>query len=583
MSFTRRLQRNPSVRTAQAMVNIAAVLIGSVGVLTNSYGVDLSDPIGCNILLHPQKQNSLTPNLTLKRILYRSAPLTDEETQILAGFFKGLRKEQIGAYTEAAGLRMITEITDLSRKNPQNFDRLLFKPETNLSSRIQSITKLYGIALDRGTSVAVRASELSRWASSEDRARFVYELLMDVAYPKERKLVLAFMQENRFFQEAVVLESDPAILITTSFEKETFSFAIVKYYKEVKFTDHEWKQFSESEQYQRIQQNARSGDLAKLVKRDDSPSFISPLLKDEGVASRSDRHILEITKNEYALTPLATKTQMRKVASDMGETHSFHAHVVTEVPAHDPLEFAQFKVWHEEADRKLLYLGLEKGLFPGDFIGTVRARGPDRITLIPTKETFGGEFSENKFRSLGARNGDLYGPAKQKGHVKLGLELRDVSRSIDEWEQLIERISQAASIRVWKNAPKNDSTEFIFMASVDFLDAVEVLQKERGIPKKVAENILSSSRTSRTPLLDFNQYKVIDWEKSSTPAIPLAVLSRLNSERAKYLDGLKFLSDEIMKAEKTAPVDITEIKMATDWWVLEWAKAAKPSEIYSSF
>lgn len=552
-----------------------------------SFCIDIADLVESDSVLRsamtdPESRIPFTPNQTYRKLLEQNSDLTVDQEQILAGFFKNLRGAQIGAYTEKVGLRILAEMTEMVGNRPKRFDAVLFKSDTPLIARMRAITKVYVAALDRGSSVGARAAELSQWASNEDRARYVYEVLMDVAYPQERKIVLAFMRENRFFKDAVFLESDPAILITTSFEKETSSSAIVHYFKVPEFTDQAWKQQSEKDQYAWVQKWLQTHKPNTLVKRDDTPSFISSVLIDEGIAAGSDRRILEITKNGYAVTPHATKTQMREIAKITRETDSFHAHIVTEVAENDPLEFTQFHVWHEELNQTLLYLGLEEGLFP-DGLTAKKSYKTDIKSLTPTLKTFGNSHWSDKLRGVGVRAGK-YGNARKKGHVKLGLEPRDITRSMEKWENYIDRLSQAAAKRVWKNAPVNDPRGTnLGTFSVREIDVVNILMKERDIPEDIAGLIVHSTHSSTEPLLDFDQLKIIDWEKSQITNISPDILSRLSEEREKYLDGLKLLSKEIIAGQKAGNLRPDEIKMATQWWVMDWAKAAKPSEIFSSF
>lgn len=146
----------------------------------------------------------------------------------------------------------------------------------------------------------------------------------------------------------------------------------------------------------------------------------------------------EIAHKKFEISRHRIMGQVRDLAKFFGETHSFHFHIVFELPkkyAH----FSSFSRWFKTVNDYLYLRGLEEGLH-GNYLTNVVNDSRDMGWIEKIKSTFSQAPSTklleklssvtrfgSKFFSMGLRGGDMYGPASSPEAVKVGLELRKAS------------------------------------------------------------------------------------------------------------------------------------------------------------
>ncbi len=504
-----------------------------------------------------------TPDLFLKRL--RSI-LTEREYLDVSGQIKAWNRNELSAFNERLEALFFDLFSDLSSRRSE-------LSLIEMRKELLDLCRLYSNIFDRSSSVYERAIWISQWASKqEDRARFAYETMLSFTRDREPKLVLGFMQANPFFKDAVRLRHDPTLIVTTAFEKETPNAAVVSFYRNMRYSDEAW--LAMSVDARKVILDKMSDHFVSTVydteKLRSTPDYFANKLKTEGMVS--GRVIFEFTQDGYAISPTATIRRIEEVAKITNETHSFHGHIVGEVPSSDPQEFLKFDAWFKDANWQLMFQGFEEGLFPNKYT---------QIKKTSYWETFG-DAAENKFLTLGYRTG-IYGNARTPGYIKVGLELRDPTRKIARWDGLIQRIAEVIAQRKWNVLADNLSTGIKSLK----IDEIESILWSAGIEQEYMIKMLvseeSNSRSIGVPLSNFRELMITNWKNGKSRPIPGAVMDRLDRARKIYLDGLVHLSREIAILDRRGESYSSEdIRSAILHWVTEWAQQARPAEIFSA-
>ncbi len=492
------------------------------------------------------------------------AVLTDREFALVSGVAKTWSNDLMKELGQRLMYDFLADIQSLKRQSE-------FWSVQRQELGLRQLMRTYSLVIEKNTSVYARAAELAAQATTDVQARRVYELLLRYSRDREPKLVLGFLDASPFFREAVRFEDDPTLIVTTSFEKETFQAKILKYYKHSKFTNQQWRFMSDEQRVSEISEfRELIGYLHGTNKTPTAPSYFAENLKSESI--KNGRHLYEVVQDRYALTPQETIRRVREVAAITGEMHSFHVHVVGEVPKVSEPEFSRFAIWHWEANIQSMLQGMEEGLF-----GTT-------LTGYPVRPIEGGTFARsdmNKLLTVGYRR-DIYGYSLRRGFMKIGLELRDVTRKLEVLSDLILRFSRAMAGRIWKN------TGVISYSSLALPDSnLKFILRGRGISEEAIDQLRFTPNypaVLQLPLLNFHQMRVVDWKTGQMRSIDESVLARLDEGREYYLSGLVALGKEIDQyRESGTPVSNVELSSAIKMWLQEWAVRYRPREIYSAY
>lgn len=129
-----------------------------------------------------------------------------------------------------------------------------------------SVREFYEVMAESNTDIG--KEKLSKWIKSDHHALFAYQSLYSDGLHKHVDTMDYLFSHNDYFKDIKRIRGPPRTAITYSFEKESSISDITLWYKDAKYTDQEWFEFSEAEQLEK---------LHALTKNMEKRSFYLPI------------------------------------------------------------------------------------------------------------------------------------------------------------------------------------------------------------------------------------------------------------------------------------------------------------------
>lgn len=417
------------------------------------------------------------------------------------------------------------------------------------------------------------------WIRSEDHALFLYQNI-DKFGARGPAVLEHLLANNECFSGAIPLQNvSPGALLTFSFEKETHNPVVTDYYKVEGYTDEAWFLLSETQREDVLRGVLKSkpGWFKKQLAVQDTvmkPSYLGKVnaelpmrnynqtTRNEGLAP------LEIRHKSYEFDIDRALSHVEKMQKKIGETDAFHFHEVFELPkeyAHD----RRFIRWVKQLNDYLYLTGLEEGLH-GTQLTKIPLEGelPKHVVEISD--------SGSKFYSAGLR-GFIYGHAKSNCCVKIGIELRDVTRNFTKLKSITKDLAKGIQIRIWEqdHSMLLDAGSGLNPLQPEALKQMSAVMQKAGLSDMEARAFLDLEPKTTLPLISLDQILPADQIR------PLADQARLDNARAEYLEGLRKVALEIADKKKAGEtLDPDLVRMALRLTMTEWAQKARLSEFY---
>ncbi|MCO5143239.1 MAG: hypothetical protein M9962_09135 [Oligoflexia bacterium] len=413
--------------------------------------------------------------------------------------------------------------------------------------------------------------KITEWTKSPIHARYLYDNL-NIFKPKESLVLDYLIHNNEYFKRVGRVRGPPNTLVTLSFEKETRDKNITLLYKHPKYTDEDWLKISEAEREKILL------DTIKGTKQAQAANIVAPtefLPEAAGGVTREplpagEKPLFEFAHKSYDIDPDYMLSQMDEVSKAFKE-NDFHAHLVFELPEKYS-QMNEFRAWLKQSNDYLYFSGLENGLHAHKFTQLKSVKGYPKNLEEISKENF-------KFMTLGVRRG-LYGSAKNSGYAKLGIELRDVTRNMDDWRKYIHEFHKSVSGKVWEKGPSN--LDNFFQIDPDDVTAIKEMLVAKGYKKEFVERVAKAEPTFMIPFMDFENARVFDYQTGLYRSADPEMAKRVSEAREVYLDEMKKVELEIdgilAKGESLADEDVSG---AVRYDLSMWAKRAQVSSLFS--
>lgn len=448
------------------------------------------------------------------------------------------------------------------------------------------------------------AKRLGNWIDSETQALIVADVLMQLGLSRHREVIEHLYTHNVFFSDAHPIRGPPdgsglaKGLVTFSFEKEGFNASITDFYRDPGVSENRWHSEPidlrlEALQKLKVPKKQFLSPL-QVAPTNKKPSFLGGFSVELSDSSRKGWS-WEISHKKFEMSRFRIMQQVRSISNHFKETHSFHFHIVFELPK-SYSKFPRFIRWHKHVNDYLYLRGLEEGLHGNYLTNIVNDRRDlsllDQVRswlkplrpsqVVPNKLSQIDKYGA-KFFTVGLRGGSLYGTPAMPENVKLGLELRDVTRNLDSLDQYTKNLTDAVTEYRWEMLNEENSIS----SGTPRLNTV--VSKARSslsavVGEKWAKYFHEVESTAALPLIAFESGSYFNYRSGKFESPSREVVARLQAARAVYEKSLRNLINEInsmqMRSEKVSP---EEVRIAIRMSMSEWAGLAKASELYSNY
>ncbi|MBX9767108.1 MAG: hypothetical protein K2X47_07550, partial [Bdellovibrionales bacterium] len=399
-----------------------------------------------------------------------------------------------------------------------------------------------------------RAKEISDWIhGNPERALFVYENLK--YFGKSHPFILgALNKSDSGFKDIISVYGVPGEVVTFSFDKETLSNLLSRYYRPKAVPENQWLALDDTTRMQKLlEANPELGrETGEIVKTSQAPIFLGALTYEK----TDDGHVvLETKSRRFEITHVGVLKQIQTLAQFLGKgklaVDAFHVHAVARL-GEDIQASESFKLWYGDANRFYLYRGLEESLHPNSM-----TEGEDI----------------GKWRSLGFVPGTRYGDKNLAG-----LELRDVTRQFPVLQDDVRKLGRAVGEKIWEI--KDSDTETARLQIIrETLQGVEDVgamhdRAMQQIPNadpsvdKFLWLVQSHYPFCLAPFLAFEDLdpKLNELEKSKIREARKTYTKNILDTKAEYE---RLIKNEVIPADML----VEAIQMS----ITEWAKTVKPS------
>jgi hypothetical protein len=473
--------------------------------------------------------------------------------------------------------------------DPYSLSHDVFKQARTADGFKSEMAALHKAALEPGSSKA-RAEKLNAWVQSEAHALLLYDLFSRSGLENFKEELEYLRQNSVYFIESYRSGNG---LISYSFEKEGTSGDISLLYRSPSVPEKDWLQFSEADRMKQIRaihipekEFVKSNVIAPTELKPDAVGGYSQ--EYSGIAGKD--YNWEISHKKYEIDRHRLMREVQDVANLFNQTHSFHLHVVFEIPKHYE-KYEDFIYWYKQVNDYLYMKGLEEGLHGNALTGVANIYGDlswtekinswiqrfsFKANTIPEGQWRLGKRS-SKYFSAGLRTG-MYGPPSAPELMKIGIELRDTTRNITVLGQYTERLSKSIEDKVWEHGNAQSIKESNLRLTSSAARAKESLS---GIVSpRFAKMFSSIEPTVYFGLIKFEEAKTFDYRQGRWMEVPEATKERIRQARTFYEKELRDLEIELTGLEKKGEKTEDEIiKLVLRTSLATWAKRAKASEL----
>ncbi len=428
------------------------------------------------------------------------------------------------------------------------------------SANIKDLLKLYELA----GSPSVDFKELSRWANSKKRQAYLYRHLELFKKGNRSKVVAWLERKTGFFDGARKL--DTGGYLTYGLEKEDTVREIADWFRLKHLSDAEWFRMPIRKRDELLQQALQNDVSTEPTAR--APKDLASLDKSDNDPDRLGYEM----RTGLPETKLSTIQELMDHMTDTFDGEAYHVHIVFDAPKAllmDP----RFKAWIKQVDDSLLLGAAFERSFPSGHLKIRKANPPHEHEFV------------SKTHTLGLRD-EIYGESHLPGHIRIGLELRDISGEPELWKQLLERVSDGIANRSWEKLKAGRDYSSIANAIEPRLSSDSIDSFTRaGVPDGDFLATVLKEDLSLTPLHDFSAGDLIDFSTGRTFTLSDAQNKRLQLAREKYLNRLTTLIQTAQKeAKRMDHEEVSEIVLDDTRIILkEWIKESGVLELFETW
>lgn len=435
---------------------------------------------------------------------------------------------------------------------------------------------------------------LNEWINTEYRAVFVYDLLIQIGISKYQDVFETLLQKNVFFMDANVYTNKDGQknLITYSFEKEGSKSEISYYFKLPNFKENDWLSLNDSSRMNLLktaklpEKQFVSADLLSPTQL--KPSYIGGFsLEWSGVLGQKGWS-WEIAHKNYEISRDILKNQIKEITQFFEETHSVHVHIVFEIPKNYE-KYQDFIRWVKLLNDFIYLKGMEEGLHGNELTHIMNL--PDKMTkkelfmdylnglsqpsnIAREQQVFLTKRSM-KYFSAGLRT-NMYGNARAEEFIKVGIELRDTTRNLQQINEYIDFVTEMIQNKTWESTMESNLE---YLPSLTTSEQFSKKALKHFIKDFAIDYLIKANDTVALPMMHFEriQNKLTDDDLFDSNLRKI-----MTQARVAYLNDLVQLETEIANSIKTTgkPLEPEIIDMAIKISLSEWAKKVKVSDVY---
>ena len=483
----------------------------------------------------------------------------------------------------------------IESQNPYDTGYYLTPPNArdNQALRHREIIEFQKLIDFRGTQ-AEHLEAANQWVKSNEHALYLYQHLEEMG-PKADLLMDVLPHRNEFFGRVGFVRGPPNTLITYAFERETRDAMATLYYKDPRYTDEEWIELPENQRQEILKRLNGSDEKVFQPAGVIAPTGFKP--SSLGGYSQEFSHsgvgfLMEFAHRNYEINPDVILSEMKSIATDLKSNDAFHVHLVFDLPKRYH-RMPEFTDWLKQVNDSLYFSGLEEGLHPADLVQLPKlprsAWNPlnwfhpleslmDRSSHLPTQLS---QVNHQKYKFFAAApRAKHYGSSKDPKFQKIGIELRDISRNMGQWEQTVDRVGSGIRDRRWEVGRRKEKGFQLIPNPKEDQRRLEAL----GIKPVTAKLMVANEAMIGVPLVELESMKYFNYQTQSAEKPSETKAKQLKEARTAFEKELVSLAAELegyqKRGEKFEGQDVqTVIRMSLS----SWAKAAKPSSLLSNY
>ncbi len=542
-------------------------------------GIDTDDPLIADILKDPEK---LTEPLIFKGAVNSSPEVAEElkkwSLSLSRGDYERFKKYEVDFNQDIKSINNPSSLLN-SLKSLDDFP-----DELAVTKELLKLTDI----LVRDIPAKDKFKGLNKWVKSPEHALYLFDRLNAEGVSKNWDMIRYLSSQNEYFKKALPVRGSPKTHVTFAFEKEGKSNNISLYYKDPKYDDNEWLNLPEEERIEllrkatpKLKDDVPYERIAPTTFR---PNYLGKYTEETHTAGNKS-YVWELKSKKYEFDPNRIRDQMAETAKVTGDKSGFHTHVVFDM-ANDYKHFDDFGLWTKQVNDYLYLRGMEEGLHGGKETSIMRFRGDNE----PRRKASYDEQLPKTLKSLKrwshkgftmAVRGDIYGDSLLGDGKKVGLELRDISRDIDRFGDLTEKVAKSVSDFRWENirAGKiNETTHgFLVPKKADFANYLGGLTDN----EKVISYLSDAEPYGSIPLKNYEDFEYLDYRTGKTIKPNEEQIARLKRAREKFDEEMKKTVKNLESMiENGETFETEDLQMVIQSDLTGWAKEARLSELF---
>lgn len=444
-------------------------------------------------------------------------------------------------------------------------------PSQKLQPFVEIEQALADIQAEKKFDVDHFAQQVALWKNKEEMFPYLYRklsLFEKFKYPLLEKL----KKTEESMAEAFWIdgESTPTA-VTFSFEKETHTPLITDWVRPPTEKESDWLGHDHKTRKNKLDIIALAG--APLQTVSGSPRYLGAPERELHMpdyatfSANNGTPPIEIKHRSFEINLHRLFQEMREVSKQLGEENSFHVHLAFPYGFKEKEEFKKIGIWWKYLNDSLYLSGLEEGLHPSQL-----TRLPSREE-VPT-EAFDLANKQKKFFGIGFRMG-LYGRSPNPGDIMVGFELRDISKTLNQFESITYAIAEGISQKKWRTFDPTQTLQLLGSENEYYLFFDKL--RDQGLSDYAINALLRVEPLLFVPLHEFDS--VI--EKKSKPADQKTEKEIFNIASSQYLEAIgktgKQFEDYLRQKEM---IEDDILRTAVRMSLSDWAKETKPSRFF---
>lgn len=416
--------------------------------------------------------------------------------------------------------------------------------------------------------------QVGAWKKKEEILPYLYKKL-PLFGNKKNAVVAALRSSETAFKHAFWVESNGTpTLVTLSFEKETHNPKITDWFRLPFQNPAKWMKETAENRKKKMDNSVFALAGFGLTEMPGKPSYLGRGERERYMAIYASNEAnmntppIEVKHRSFEIDPSRLFSEMREVAKHLDEESAFHVHLAFSVDPKDNETFKKIGAWWKTVNDYNYLKGLEVGMHPGQLTKLPRVdQAPETLAEL--------QDLAKKFFGIGFRVG-IYGASPIPGQVLVGMELRDTSKTLSEFEVFTHEVAEGITKKSWEK-PAADKGMRLLEDSTSLKNEFTASLMSRGIPVSTIAEMIRVEPLITIPMHSFDRYA------DRIPGVKDASTEKQIFEISKeqYFDSVRKTAEEYQNLKaKNEAVDDELLRTAIRMSLGDWAKETKPSRYF---